>query len=168
MHFLALLNQIYTAPGFGRKEPIMDGIATQISSYTLLQTTAPSRRLCHGGNCEHALPTRPEVCLLNLSSTTNFNVVIAVLSVFILLCKGIMFITNVFHPLISLLIHAALASLFAVSIHNQAGPDMSDPAHPQPGAPWYITKNCGPPVSSDLIGYCKQAKAAFSVTILML
>lgn len=44
---------------------------------------------------------------------------------------------------------------------------MSDPAHPQPGAPWYITKSCGPPVSPSLIGYCKQAKAAFAVTILM-
>ena len=78
-----------------------------------------------------------------------------------------MFITSVFHPLLSLLVHAALVTLFAISVHNQAGPDMSDPAHPQPGAPWYITKKCGPPVSSDLIGYCKQSKAAFSVTVLM-
>lgn len=99
--------------------------------------------------------------------TTNYNVAISVLSVFILLCKVIMFITSVFHPLLSLVVHVALVILYAVSIHNQAGPDMSDPAHPQPGAPWYITKKCGPPVTPDLIGYCKQAKAAFAVTILM-
>ena len=145
----------------------MDGIATPISSYTLLRTTDPSRRLCLGVNCLHTLPVNPEDYWLKCCSTTNYNVVISVLSVFILLCKGIMFITSVFHPLLSLLIHAALAALFAVSIHNQAGPDKSDPAHLQPGAPWYITKSCGPPVSSDLIGYCKQAKAAFAVTIIM-
>ena len=78
-----------------------------------------------------------------------------------------MYICGVFHPLISIFFHSALTILYAVSIHNQAGPDMSDPAHPQPGAPWYITKSCGPPVSENLIGYCKQAKAAFAVTILM-
>jgi hypothetical protein len=78
-----------------------------------------------------------------------------------------MWITGVFHPLISLAIHAALVSLYAVSLHNQAGPDMSDPAHPQSGAPWYITKSCGPPVSESLVGYCKQAKSAFAVTVLM-
>lgn len=145
----------------------MDGIATPISSYTPSQTTGPSRRLCHGVNCLNTLPMTLEDYWLKPFSTTNYNVVISVLSVFILLCKGIMFITSVFHPLLSLLVHAALAALYAVSIHNQAGPDTSDPAHPQPGAPWYITKKCGPPVSSDLIGYCKQAKAAFAVTVIM-
>ena len=86
---------------------------------------------------------------------------------FLLLCKGVMYICSVFYPLISLIIHAALAALYAVAIHNQAGPDMSDAAHPQPGAPWYITKPCAAPVSSNLIGYCKQAKGAFVVTILL-
>lgn len=104
---------------------------------------------------------------LTYCSTTDFNVVIAVLAVFILLCKAIMFITGVFHPLISMFAHSGLLALWAVSIHNQAGPDMSDPAHPQPGAPWYITKSCAAPVRPGLIGYCKQAKAAFAVTILL-
>ncbi|KAL2052255.1 hypothetical protein ABVK25_007414 [Lepraria finkii] len=99
--------------------------------------------------------------------TTNFNVVISVLSVFILLCKAIAWITGVLHPLISLIVHTGLVALWAVSIHNQAAPDMSDPKHPQPGAPWYITKSCGPPISNDLVGYCKQAKGAFAVTVLM-
>ena len=108
------------------------------------------------------LLTRP----LTRYSTTNFNVIISVLSVFILLCKGIMLICSVFHPLISLAIHAGLTAIWAVAIHNQAGPDMSDPTRPQPGAPWYITKSCGPPVSPNLIGYCKQAKAAFAVSVI--
>lgn len=105
---------------------------------------------------------------LTLDSTTNFNVVIAILSVFILLCKIIMTVCGVFHPLISMFAHSGLVAVWAVSIHNQAGPDMSDPAHPQPGAPWYITKSCGPPVKPSLIGYCKQSKAAFAVTIIMM
>lgn len=105
--------------------------------------------------------------ILILDSTTNFNVVIAILSVFILLCKIIMTVCGVFHPLLSLFAHSGLVAVWAVSIHNQAGPDMSDPAHPQPGAPWYITKSCGPPVKPSLIGYCKQAKAAFAVTIII-
>ncbi|KAL8740295.1 MAG: hypothetical protein Q9190_006984 [Brigantiaea leucoxantha] len=98
---------------------------------------------------------------------TNFNVVIAVVALFILLVKGIMFITKVWHPLLSAVVHAALIALFAVSIHGQAGSDMSDPEHPQPGAPWYITKSCGPPVSAANQGYCKQAKGAFAVSIML-
>ncbi|KAL8946407.1 MAG: hypothetical protein Q9222_007192, partial [Ikaeria aurantiellina] len=101
-------------------------------------------------------------CLKNrlnaFNSITDFNVVIAVLALFLLLCKGIMYICHIFYPLISTPIHAALIALFAVSIHAQAAPDMSDPDHPQPGAPWYITKSCGAPVKPSLKGYCQQAK----------
>ncbi|KAL8705787.1 MAG: hypothetical protein Q9201_001133 [Fulgogasparrea decipioides] len=99
---------------------------------------------------------------------TNFNVVIAVLALFLLLCKGIMYICHIFYPLLSLPIHAALIALYAVSIHAQAAPDMSDPEHPQPGAPWYITKSCGAPVTPRLKGYCQQAKGSFAVTIMLL
>ncbi|KAI4137293.1 MAG: hypothetical protein L6R39_007361, partial [Caloplaca ligustica] len=81
---------------------------------------------------------------------TNFNVIIAVLALFLLLCKAIMYICHIFHPLMSTIIHAALVALYAVSIHAQAAPDMSDPDHPQPGAPWYITKSCGAPVEPKL------------------
>ncbi|KAI4260096.1 MAG: hypothetical protein LQ352_000475 [Teloschistes flavicans] len=99
---------------------------------------------------------------------TNYNVVIAVLALFLLLCKGIMYICHIFYPLISLIIHVALIALYAVSIHAQAGPDMSDPHHPQPGAPWYITKSCGAPVNPKLKGYCQQAKGSFAVAIMLL
>ena len=78
-----------------------------------------------------------------------------------------MFICSVFYPLLSAFIHAVLIALYAISIHAQAASDMSDPDHPQPGAPWYLTKSCGPPVSPSLAGYCKQAKASFAVTILL-
>jgi len=98
---------------------------------------------------------------------TNFNVVIAVLSLFILLVKGIMFITHVFHPLLSAVVHAVLVALYAVSIHAQTASDMSDPKHPQKGAPWYITKGCGAPVDPALHGYCQQATGTLAVTVLL-
>ncbi|KAL8842644.1 MAG: hypothetical protein Q9170_000419 [Blastenia crenularia] len=98
---------------------------------------------------------------------TNFNVVIAVLALFLLLCKGIMYICHVFQPILSAIIHAALIALYAVSIHAQAASDMSDPDHPQPGAPWYIAKSCGAPVKPSLQGYCKQAKGSFAVTVML-
>ncbi|MCJ1230063.1 hypothetical protein MMC12_006734 [Toensbergia leucococca] len=99
---------------------------------------------------------------------TNYNVVVAVLSTFILLVKSIMYITHTFPPVLSGFVHAILIALFAVSVHNQAASDMSDPLHPQPGAPWYITKGCGAPVKPSLVGYCKQAQGAFAVTCCLL
>ncbi|KAI1933153.1 hypothetical protein LOZ65_000362 [Ophidiomyces ophidiicola] len=45
---------------------------------------------------------------------------------------------------------------------------MSDPKHPQPGAPWYITKNCKVAARPSNIGYCKQAKSGFACTIIMI
>ncbi|MCJ1462179.1 hypothetical protein MMC07_000779 [Pseudocyphellaria aurata] len=102
------------------------------------------------------------------SFPTKFNVIIAVLSVFLLLIKGIMFITHVFDPIVSAILHAVLVALYAISLHAQAGSDMSDPKHPQPGAPWYITKSCGAPVNPNVKGYCQQAKGAFAITILLI
>ncbi|KAL8962407.1 MAG: hypothetical protein Q9193_001181 [Seirophora villosa] len=99
---------------------------------------------------------------------TDFNVVISVLALFLLLVKGIMYICRIFHPLLSAILHAALVALFAVSIHAQAAPDTSDPDHPQPGAPWYITRGCGAPVRPSLRGYCQQAQASFAVTVMLL
>lgn len=106
-----------------------------------------------------------ELPLIWLRSTTSFSVILAILTLFIQLTKGIMYICGVFYPLISLTVHAALTALWAVSVHAQAGSDMSDPDHPQPGPPWYITKSCGPPISAGNQGYCKQAKAAFAMGI---
>ncbi|KAL8892325.1 MAG: hypothetical protein Q9205_000175 [Flavoplaca limonia] len=98
---------------------------------------------------------------------TDYNVIISVVALFILLCKGIMYICHIFYPLLSTVIHAALIAIYAVSIHAQAAPDMSDPDHPQPGAPWYITKGCGAPVKASLQGYCKQAVGSFAVTVML-
>lgn len=99
---------------------------------------------------------------------TNFNLVISVFSMFLLLTKSAMYILHVFPPLLSVLTHAAVVALYAVSVAYQAGSDMSDPRRPQPGVPWYISKSCSVTYDKNLIGYCRQAKAAFACTIVIL
>lgn len=87
---------------------------------------------------------------------------------FILLVKVVMFIVHVFPPWLSIVVHALLCALYAVSIRYQAGSDMTDPEHPQPGAPWYITKSCSVAAHPSNVHYCKQAKAAFACTCVAL
>ncbi|OAX83940.1 hypothetical protein ACJ72_01706 [Emergomyces africanus] len=99
---------------------------------------------------------------------TSFNIVISVLSMFLMLVKTPMFILNVFYPPISLVVHTALIALYTVSLAYQASPDMTDPERPQPGAPWYLAKSCSVAHSPSNIGYCRQAKASFALTVLML
>lgn len=103
-----------------------------------------------------------------ISSVTTFNVIISVLSMFILLVKSVLFVMHIWVPIVSVFTHALLCALYAVSTHAQVSPDMSDPKHPQPGAPWYITKSCSSVNQPSIIGYCKQAKASFGVTVCML
>jgi hypothetical protein len=70
--------------------------------------------------------------------------------------------------MLSALVHGILIALYAVSIDYQAASDMSDPQHPQPGPPWYITKSCSVAYDKNNIQYCKQAKAAFGSTCTIL
>jgi len=99
---------------------------------------------------------------------TNYNVVIAVLSMFIMLVKSIMYMLHVFPPILSILVHALLIALYTVSVDYQASSDTTDPDHPQNGPPWYITKSCSVTRNKRLVGYCKQAKASFACTCAML
>ena len=86
---------------------------------------------------------------------------------FLLLVKTTMYITHIFLPLVSIFVHAVLVALYAVSIHGQSGSDMSDPQHPQPGAPWYITQSCSVANTGAVRGFCQQAKGAFAVAVMM-
>jgi hypothetical protein len=110
----------------------------------------------------------PEQALIIHSSITNFNLVISVFSMFLMLAKSAMYMLHVFPPLLSVLAHAAVVALYSVSIAYQAGSDMSDPKRPQPGAPWYISKSCSVAHNKSLVGYCQQAKAAFACTVVIL
>lgn len=99
-------------------------------------------------------------------SLVQFNIVISVFSMFILLVKSTMYILHTWIPLISVFVHILEVSLYAVSVKNQSSPDMSDPDHPSPGLPWYLSKGCKYAESGNY-GYCMQARAAFAVTCVM-
>jgi hypothetical protein len=87
---------------------------------------------------------------------------------FILLVKSVMYMLHVFPPILSVLVHALLICLYAVSVDYQASSDTTDPEHPQNGPPWYITKSCSVANTDALKGYCRQAKASFACTCAML
>lgn len=100
---------------------------------------------------------------------TQFNVVCAVLSMFILLVKSTMFVLHGFLPILSVFVHALLVALYAVAVRNQSTPDLSNKTvkHLQKNLPWYLSKGCGF-ASEANYGYCMQARASFGVTITML
>jgi hypothetical protein len=92
--------------------------------------------------------------------------VISVLSLFILLVKSSMWVLHIFIPVISVLVHAALFALYAVSIYNQSRPDLSDVQHRISGLPWYLSKGCSYATPGNK-GYCMQARATFALTVVM-
>ncbi|KAI9744448.1 MAG: hypothetical protein M1818_001977 [Claussenomyces sp. TS43310] len=110
------------------------------------------------------IPTTP---LVWSSFITSFNVVVSVLSMFILLVKVVMFAMHIWYPLLSSLTNAVIVALWAVSIYGQAGPDYSDPEHPMHTA-WYVVKSCKYALPTRHYGYCMQAKGAFAVSVVMM
>ena len=98
---------------------------------------------------------------------TDYNVVVSVLSMFILLTKVTLYVMHWFIPFLSVLVHGALIALYAVAIRNQSAPDMSDPEKPSPGLPWYLSKGCGYATPKNY-SYCMQARASFGVSIVLL
>jgi hypothetical protein len=138
--------------------------------YMQQPTTDHTLRQKYGVNCTSASAPPRQNCtrLILHDSITNFNLVISVFSMFLMLAKTAMHMLHVFPPLLSVLVHAALVALYSVSIAYQAGSDMSDPRKPQPGPPWYISKSCSVAHDKKLVGYCMQAKSAFACTVVIL
>jgi len=149
-------------------------ILTGIASHDLYQTSLWQDGAKNGFN---SAPNQVVYALTNGRSYSipivwssfiiNFNLIIGVLSAFILLGKLFLHILKLFVPPLSIALHAVLFSLFIVSTRYQAGSDMSDSRHPQPGPPWYITKNCNVAYSASNIGYCQQAKSLFAVSVIL-
>ena len=102
---------------------------------------------------------------------TQFNVIISVFSMFLLLVKGTMFVLNAFLPILSIVVHAVLIALYAVAVHNQSSPDLSNPfgkvTNMSKSLPWYLGKGCSYATQKNK-GYCMQAQASFAVTCIML
>ncbi|KAI7073302.1 hypothetical protein KC352_g42307, partial [Hortaea werneckii] len=77
-----------------------------------------------------------------------------------------MFVLHCWIPILSVVIHLGLLGLYAASLKFQSTPDMSDPAHPSPGLPWYLSKGCSYATKGNH-GYCMQARAVFAMTCVM-
>lgn len=103
-----------------------------------------------------------------VDSMTQFNLVITVLCMFIMLVKALLLYLHTLYPFLSLAAHGLEMGLWAYSVYGQQTPDMSDPANPQPGPAWYITKNCNVSFKKSNVGFCMQAKASFYVACVML
>ncbi|KAJ5168188.1 uncharacterized protein N7482_003782 [Penicillium canariense] len=102
------------------------------------------------------------------SFMTNYNLVIGVVSTFMLIVKFPIHCMHLFFPPLGAFIHGAIMVLYIVSARYQAGSDMSDPKHPQPGPPWYIAKSCSVAAHKSNIGYCMQAKSLFAVSVVII
>ena len=98
---------------------------------------------------------------------TIYNVVISILSMFIMILKSIMFVLHTWIPLLSVVVHAALVAVYAVAVRNQSASDMTDPEKPSPGLPWYLSKGCSFATPGNY-GYCMQARASYALTIVMM
>ncbi|KAL9061541.1 MAG: hypothetical protein Q9162_000073 [Coniocarpon cinnabarinum] len=109
-----------------------------------------------------------EVPLVWSQFITDFNVVISVLSMFLLLCKGVMFIMHIFWPILGFVVHGILVALWGYSVYAQTKPDNSDPRFPKLSSPWYISKGCSAVHDQSVVNYCKQAQAALGVSVVML
>lgn len=86
---------------------------------------------------------------------------------FIQLVKVVMFAMHLWLPILGFFVNIILTALWAFSIYGQAGPDMSDAAHPSHVA-WYISKSCSYAQPYGYEGYCLQAKGAFATTVIMM
>lgn len=134
----------------------------------LQQTTDRTQHLKYGHSCTWKPISLTPCSLLTISSITNYNLVISVLSMFLLLVKATMYMLHILPPVVSTVLHAFLIALYSVAVAYQASSDTSDPTRLQRGPPWYITKSCSVTLNKSLIGYCKQAKATFACFAAML
>ncbi|KFY26062.1 hypothetical protein V491_01480 [Pseudogymnoascus sp. VKM F-3775] len=98
---------------------------------------------------------------------SNYNVVVSVLSMFILLIKVVLFIMHMWVPIVSVIINTIVLALWCFSAYGQAGPDHSDPEHPSSVA-WYIAKSCSVAEASGNKHNCEMAKGSFASTIFMI
>lgn len=104
--------------------------------------------------------------IANQTRLTELNVAVSVLSMFILLVKFILFVLNIWFPILGTIISAFTGALWITSMYGQMGPDFNDPKHPSQIA-WYIRKSCDIARPSGNYHYCVLAKVTFADTTLM-
>ncbi|KAK5704571.1 hypothetical protein LTR17_021767 [Elasticomyces elasticus] len=101
------------------------------------------------------------------SRLVQYNIAIAVLSMFILLVKSTLYVLHIFLPIIGVVFSLAEVALYAVSLSNQTRPDHSDPDRIISGLPWYLSKGCSYADPANH-GFCMQARGVFAVTCVMI
>jgi len=148
---------------FGIADPDLYRTKLWADGYALGYNSSPDGALLAAAN--HVAFSTP-LCWSQFMTT--WNMVISVLSMFILLVKVVMWVMKVFWPLTSVVVHAALFALYVVSLHAQLAEDVSDPLQENRGVPWYLRRNaCGLVREQGHYGYCMQARASVAVTVLM-
>lgn len=101
------------------------------------------------------------------SFNTEYHLVIGVVCMFFWLVKATLWLLHVFYPIVSLLLHIGLMSIWAYGIHIQTSPDTIDPKRINKGVPWYLKKSCDIVDDKNIRSYCMQAKSSFAVSIIM-
>ena len=140
----------------------------RIKYYTHMQTTGHFQRLRLCGPRRVFPPHQGRgVAANDRNSLTDFNVAVSVLSMFVLLVKVIMFVLHIWWPILGTISNAVITALWIVSMYGQMGPDHSDPRYPSNVA-WYISKGCDYATPHGAYGYCRQAQAAYAVTVVMM
>ena len=108
---------------------------------------------------------------LTARSQTKFNLVASIVTLFLFLAKTTLVLLHVFPPALALAVHAGEVALWAADLALQTAPDTIDPdpaRHHGRGAPWYVAHSCSVARSARLRAFCRQAKAAFAVAVVLL
>jgi len=123
----------------------------------------PADRIYYYAN--HKTP--PDIPFVWSQLLTDYNVAVSVASAFVLLVKVVMFIFDLFIPLVSLFVNICLCAVWAISVYGQAGPDRSEPPNVS-SSPWYITKSCSVSTTPRIEHFCNLAKGSFAVTVILM
>ncbi|KAI1119274.1 hypothetical protein F5Y14DRAFT_397248 [Nemania sp. NC0429] len=110
--------------------------------------------------------TPPTIPFVWSRTLTDFNVAIAIISLFFLITRLIAVIMDFWFPIIVLPLNIAFVGLYAASLGGQAGPDYLDPTRPSRVA-WYIAKPCNVAANTQIQGYCTSAKGTFAAFAIM-
>ena len=107
------------------------------------------------------------IILTGARSLTELNVAISVMSLFFLLTKLIMYIMNIWFPIVSLFVNIAMVALYAVSAYGQIGPDYTDSRYPAPAA-WYFRYGCSLAKQYNAYTNCQLAQSSLGLTLYMM
>ncbi|KAI5467337.1 hypothetical protein BGZ63DRAFT_345364 [Mariannaea sp. PMI_226] len=110
---------------------------------------------------------QPHLALIWTRTFTNFNVAIAVLSLFMMMAKLTAFIMKVWYPIVGTFISLGMTALYTTSVYGLIGPDMVDKRYPAHVA-WYWRKGCGLAKPYGSYGHCRIAQGSLVVAVYLM